>query len=214
MEEIKEFTVHDRLGPLTFRGKILSDKRYEPENKPRWTDMALYRITNPEGSRRPAKVFEKALLQEFSPEERTALGGDVMARLARILGENQPVYHYVLEIIARSLVYHRVSGPCVKGRHLITTVGNARQDHSAHRWRYLYPCPRCTPPDLEKMRDTDKFAEERDDLRTYLCTDARDISSRLYKRNGEISSMAADLLHEAALKDAQIAYLMKSARRV
>lgn len=44
--EVKEFEVQDRMGPLTLRGKLLADCRYESETKTRWTDMALYKVVD------------------------------------------------------------------------------------------------------------------------------------------------------------------------
>jgi hypothetical protein len=164
--EIQEFTVHDRLGPLTLKGKALAVFMEGRDDKPRWTDMALYRII-----------------------------------------DTDTPYRYGLEITARSYVYHRPSARCAKPHHKRTTVGDVRQ--SDNRWRNLFPCERCNPPELERMNDINRISEERDDPHFYVCIDPADIIAKLYQRNGEISEMAAKLLRKAAHEEPEIAKAWK-----
>lgn len=211
VEEIKEFTVRDRLGPLTLKGQILADFRYGREDKPRWTDMALYRIVPSGEALRAAEALEEHVLRELTPTEREAVD-PVLPRLLRLLEERQPTYQYAVEIIARSYVYHRAKGPCAKTRHRVTTVGNVRQNN--HRWRNLVECPKCKPDDLEYMPADAQIAEESEEAFVYLCANAHEIAAKLYHRNGEISAMAAKMVRAASKRDQGIAQMMRASRRV
>lgn len=225
--EIQEFTVRDRLGPVTVSGRILADCRYGRLDKPRWTDMALYEIVASDSALRSTDEFteglRRQLLREMENEEailalpsttRAAVNG-VVTRTLRHMTVAPPVYRYVLEFVARSFVYHRVDGPCVKSSHQITKVGDVRE--SEHRWNNLMPCPKrgCRPPDLEDMSDSDQIAEEKDKHHIYLCTDAPEIIKKLYQHSREISGLAAKLVTEASEKDDRIAQAWRNkVRRV
>lgn len=136
-------------------------------------------------------------------------GSDVKLRwtdmaLYRILGSRSD-FRYALEITARSVVYHAVSGPCARPeRHRITTIADVRK--SPERWDTLIPCDRtgCEPEDLEKLNDNDQIAEEVEEPHAYLCVYAIDIIDRLYHHSGEISELAADMLNKAARNDSYI----------
>lgn len=169
--EVQEFTVRDRLGELTLRGIMLADARYGRSDRPRWTDMALYQVTDPASE-----------------------------------------FRYVLEIVARSFVYHRFGGSCVRAGHRINTVADVRE--SEHRWKWLVPCRRCKPPELEAMRLSDRIAEEKDKHQLYMCTDAEDILTRLYREKGEISELAAKLLIEATGRDPELEMAWRETRRI
>jgi hypothetical protein len=216
--ENKEFTVHDRLGPFTVTGVLLVDQRFGSDRKPRWTDMALYQIVETvhdwrltlscggcspprtllasEDTLTEGQIICAACAKPFAPDERQ---------------QDKP-FRYALEIIARSWVYHRADGPCVRRRHMINAVGSVQRNPT--RWRNLYPCPTCKPLDLEEMRADERIAEERSDTHVYLCSDAAAIVSRLYRHSGEISQMAARMLREAARKDPDIAMAWKGPRRI
>lgn len=192
--ELEEFTVHDRLGPVTITGALLSDQRYGSETKPRWTDLALYRIVE---TRRSSSY---------------AARGEGPDRLVLETNRRERPFRYALEIIARSWVYHDADGTCVKERHAISVVADVRM--SGGRWRSLYPCPTCKPADLENMRPDDRIAEERQDTHLYLCSDANAVIKRLYRHSGEISVLAAKLLHEASTEDRNIAEALRRMRRI
>lgn len=219
--EVQEFTLRDRLGPLTFKGRILADARYGRLDKPRWTDMALYEITDPHSTQRSVKDIERELIKDLSQEDvfrelprtrRTALFDSMMPHIIPRIVEEQPVYHYVLAYVARSFVYHRADGPCVRDRHRITRVRDVRFTDDDHRWHNLFPCNRCHPEDLEDMNGSDRIAEEKDKHHFDLCTDASDVIARLYRRNGTISDLAAKLLYEARENDPAIARAFKNRR--
>lgn len=55
--EVQEFTVRDRLGDLTVKGRMLADCRYGRMDKPRWTDMALYQVVDPDSEYRYALEY-------------------------------------------------------------------------------------------------------------------------------------------------------------
>ncbi len=216
--ENKEFTVHDRLGPLTVTGKLLVDQRFGSEHKTRWTDMALYQVVETAQDRRVT-----VSCQGCTPPRTLIVGVDTFSQAPIVCGQCQKSFtpdekqrerpfRYALEIIARSWVYHRVDGPCATKRHKINTVSDVRK--SAGRWRNLYPCQKCKAPDLADMRDDESIAEERQDSHVYLCPDATTIVRRLYHHSGQISQLAAKLLREAARKDPDIATAWKNQRRI
>jgi hypothetical protein len=219
---IKEFVVHDRLGELRVTGELLSEQRFGGDGtKLRWTDMALYAVTETVHDGRLAVTVE---CEGCVPSRVFTLGAEFYDQGAILCGlcgkpfipseqqADQPI-RYALEVVARSVVYHRVGGPCVRKRHMITTVGDVKR--SDYRWDNLTACdkPGCRPPDLEDMRDNEKIAEERTDPHVYACTDAASVITRLYRR-GEISGLAAKLLRESARKDPDIAKAMRNPRRI
>lgn len=219
--QIEEFTVRDRLGPVVFKGQILADCRFAESDKPRWTDMVLYGVSDPASTRRPAQVIEQELIRDLSREDlfremprgrRIDLLNSLMKHVVPRLVDEQPVYQYVLAFIARSSVYHLLSSDCVRDRHQINTVEQIRASNPG--WRDLYPCRRCRPADLQRLSPGVQVAEEKDKHHLYLCTDASDVLSRLYRRNGEISELAVELLTEAATSDPAIARAFSSNRRV
>lgn len=125
-------------------------------------------------------------------------------------------YQYALEIIARSFVYHRANGPCLRKKHRITSIVMLRARAGENRWKALYPCTRsgCAPGDLEDLDDDYRIAEEQPDTHLYLCTRPADILDRLYRHSGHISELAAELLHKAAKEDPGIEMAWKKTRRV
>lgn len=125
-------------------------------------------------------------------------------------------WQYALEIIAQTCVYHRADGPCVRKRHRVLTVDELRTAVDTQRWKYLFPCERtgCAPADLEDMDGATRVAEERPDPHLYLCTKPSDILARIYQHSGQISELAAELLHKAAREDPSIAMAWKKMRRV
>lgn len=217
--ENKELTVHDRLGPLTVTGKLLVDQRFGSDRKPRWTDMALYQIVETNRDRRVTLSCEgcappRALVTNaITFAEAPIICGRCRKPFTPERHQQERPFRYALEIIARSWVYHDVNGPCIKPKHLITTVGKVKESPGG-RWRNLLPCTRCHPADLEKLRESDRIGEERADTHVYLCSDAKAIVSRLYRHSGELSQMASRMLREAARKDPDIAAVLARPRRI
>lgn len=223
--EVQQITVRDRLGPVSFQGHILADCRWGRSDKPRWTDMVLYKIDN-DDALRSSGVFVEVLLNEFTeelsdrdpffklrPHQRDALN-DMMSRTLQHVVTLQQKYRYALVITARSYVYHRPGSPCVKRRQRFTTAGEVRS--SNHRWRWLVPCRKaaCRPKQLEYLNDSDQIVEEQDKNQLFICTSASDILARLYQRSGEISDLSAKLLIQAADSDPDISGALRSTRTV
>lgn len=215
--DTKEFTVHDRLGPVVVRGTLLADKRFGSDRKPRWTDLALYQIVE---TLRTWRVTARCqcspprILQTFPQtiEDAPILCGRCEKPFTVETDRREKVFRYALEVTARSWVYHRRDSACVKPRHKITTIAELKK--SDGRWNNLFPCNRCKPFDIEDMNDTDEIAEERPDERIYLCTDGPDVVKRLYHHSSEISVLAARLLREAAVVDPEIERAITGSRRI
>lgn len=215
----KEFTVYDRLGPVTVTGTLLAAQWYGREDKPRWTDLALYRVTETlddwrftiscGGCSPPRTLLASMDTLGGAP----VLCGACQKQFMPDLAQREKPFRYVLEITARSFVYHRAESPCAKRRHVFSTVKEVRTRSGNARWHKLFPCRVCKVPDLEDMRDDERIAEERSDPHLYLCSDAKSIIKRLYRHSGEISPMAFKLLRSAGDKDEDIAYAWKSTQR-
>jgi hypothetical protein len=175
--ELKEFVVHDRLpGPgLTIRGRQLALRKGRGyTTMPRWTDMALYEIVDPDSE-----------------------------------------WRYAFEKIAQSIVYHNPNGPCAsRARGHVTQVGDIRQTRP--EWWKLVPCEKkpCAPGSIRTLPDSTRVIEEQPEPSLYLCTDPGDILKQLYRRRGEISSVAAEVLKQAARQDPRIAEAWSVMRRV
>lgn len=133
--------------------------------------------------------------------------------LYRVVDKRSP-YQYALQMIARSRVYHRFGGPCVKKHHRIRTVESVRKE--PERWKGLSACWNngCKPPELDLMNSDDVIAEERDEPHLLLCSNASDILDKLYHHKGEIGILAGSVLREAAKVDPFIAQAWKHTRRV
>ena len=212
--ENKEFTVTDRLGELTITGQLLSDQRFGSDRSPRWTDLALYRIVEIQRdawftARCRGCKPRRAILISTASLDGDPIFCDVCKKLIDL---PEDPFTYALEIIARSWVYHKFGGPCVKRKHQISVVQDVKR--SGTRWRYLVPCTRCKPGELEHLRPGDRIAEERSDPHIYVCSNADMIVRRLYHHSGEISMLAAKLLREAAREDPDIAKALVGDRRI
>lgn len=214
----KEFTVQDRLGTVIVTGRLLADQRFGSSGKPRWTDMALYRVTGTLhdwrlmlscGGCSPPRMLVTSL-ETLSQAPITC--GACEKPFAPDKDQTDKPFQYALEYLARSWVYHRATGSCAKSKHRFRTVGQVKQ--SDVRWENLIPCNRCNPEDLEYLSDDERIAEEREETYVYLCSDAADIIKRLYYRSGEISKLAVGLLHEAARNDRDIASALHGQRRI
>lgn len=218
--ENKEFTVHDRLGPLSFKGSLLSDKRWSLTRLVRWTDMALYAVESMAHDRylgttlqcegcQPPRVLQVG--QETLDEGAIHCGICAKAFIIADEQQEQPM-RYALEITARSRVYHRTGSACVRSKHWVRPVREVEQNRA--RWGELAPCRDCKPARLAQMRPDEYIAEERDEPRIYLCTSAAAVINKLYRRNGEITELAAKLLKDAAVIDPDIAEAIDSRRRI
>lgn len=216
--DIREFTVRDRLGTIVVTGSLLADRRFGSEFKPRWTDMALYKVEETSGHLQvdaqcggcsPARRIQ---VDQRTLAEAPILCGSCDKPFAPRARQQDKPFRYLLEITARSWVYHKVPGKCVRPKHRIITVAEAYKSKS--RWDNLVACNRCRPADVQDMQDDDRIAEEVEDPHIYLCADAPAILRRLYRRNGEISELAVKLLREAAIADPDIAAAWDGVRKI
>lgn len=218
--ESKELTVHDRLGPIRFKGSLLSDKRWTLSRQVRWTDMALYAVDSMAHDSHLRTTLE---CEGCQPARLLLVGPETIDEGAILCGicakpfviaerqEEQPI-RYALEITARSRVYHQLGSRCVRSKHRIRKVKEVEQDTA--RWGELVPCRDCRPSRLSQLGPDQYIAEERDEPQIYLCISAAAVINKLYRRNGEITELAAKLLKDAAVKDLDIAEAIDSRRRI
>lgn len=137
--------------------------------------------------------------------------------LYRVLQESS-AYLYVVQVVGRSVVYHKPTGPCHKG--IGSEVGRLKDD--VLRWDALQPCERCNPEDLEDYNSSDIVAVEEDLSSLYLCKDADEVVNALYRRGdmsgkrppGQLSSLSVKLLMAACRKDKEIEAAMMNTRQL
>lgn len=112
-------------------------------------------------------------------------------------------YRYGVQILGRSLVYHRDDSPCHKGMRM--TVGKLAEDED--RYDGVDPCqaPGCKPKDLQDLKSTDTIWVEMDLPKYYKCSDADDLVatlSRHGRRQGRpVSGLNMKALQQASLVD-------------
>jgi hypothetical protein len=122
-------------------------------------------------------------------------------------------YDYVIQVVGRSVLYHRSNGSCHQG--VSIPVGQLRKDVA--RYEALEPCDRagCRPVDLDDLGDTDSVSVEGDLFSLYKCKDAAEVVSSMISRSGRAKSgLSTKLLHNAAQLDMAIAEAMKQPRRL
>lgn len=137
--------------------------------------------------------------------------------LYRVIQESSD-YQYVVQVVGRSVVYHTSGGPCHKGVGVEVRLLYADDD----RYQALEPCPRCAPDDLEDFAPTDMVAIEEDLSSLYLCANADEVVSALYRRGdmsgkrppGQLSSLSVKLLTAACRIDKDIEAAMMNARQL
>lgn len=132
--------------------------------------------------------------------------------LYRVLEEGSS-YRYALQVVGRSVLYHRMNSPCRRG--INTTVGLIRRDEA--RYDALIPCPRpgCQPVDLDELTDNEMVAVEEDLPTLYRCSSAVEVVEVLQKRGhgGQMSGLNMKLL-QVASRDPEIAQAMLRTRRI
>lgn len=131
--------------------------------------------------------------------------------LYRVLDESNQ-YEYVVQVLGRSVVYHRADGPC--GRGVRVTVGSIR-NNDPDRYEALAACHICNPADLDDLGDGDRVSEEGDIPTLYKCRDAMEVVQCVSERGrGSMnpSSPNMRLLQAAYMKDRDIAEAVGSLR--
>lgn len=101
--------------------------------------------------------------------------------LYRVAEEGVP-YRYALQVVARSVVYHKTDGPCHRGVRM--TVGVLARDVDAARFLALDPCaePGCQPLDLDDLADEDRVKVEEDFPALHRCETAAQVVDILKDR--------------------------------
>lgn len=113
--------------------------------------------------------------------------------------DDQSPYQYVLMVVGRSIVYHRVDG-C--GRGTPTTVGYLAR---TPQWEEYEPCRECRPPELGPLDDNVRVSLEDDRPKLHRCETVEDLLAALVdRRTGEVSGLGIKLLNQAALLDPNI----------
>jgi hypothetical protein len=137
--------VRDKEGPLSFRGEVMVDLSWSVEEADarrhaKWTDIVLYRDTDPK-----------------SP------------------------FEYALQIIARSLLYHKVVGGCRRG--VAVPVSHLAKDMVRYEFLTACPEPGCNPPELDNLQDNDLVSSEEPIYTLHRCRDADELALVLDKRS-------------------------------
>lgn len=131
--------------------------------------------------------------------------------LYRVLQDDIP-FAYMIQVVGRSVVYHKNGGPCRRGVNLL--VGSLVQDEA--RYDALEACqePGCEPTDLDDLSDSDKVSVEVDIPSLHKCKDAAEAVKILYDRGGREreSGPSIKLLQAAAIVDEDIAAAMMQVR--
>jgi hypothetical protein len=122
-------------------------------------------------------------------------------------------YDYVVQVVGRSVLYHRLNGSCHQG--VSIPVSRLRQD--VGRYEALEPCtrPGCQPADLEDLNDSDSVSVEEDLFSLYKCKNAEEVVDTMYARSGRArSGLSMKLLQAASRVDDGIELAMSRTRRL
>lgn len=122
-------------------------------------------------------------------------------------------YAYVLQVTGRSVLYHRVGGPCRNGVNLPVSVVMRDEE----RYRALRACPDCTPKDLDYLEETEKVAVEEDLPTLHKCRSAADLvgvmTDRIQRERNK-NGLSMKLLKFASAVDPAIAAQQVKTRRL
>jgi len=188
---LPKYMVMDGLRPVDFTGMLLAAKTTRSSGRPRWTELALYRMADDDQQARSSPGGESAYEYPSGAYMLTSLGG--------------------------SVVYHRASGGCEKGRRCETGLvasldldAVACEDCWPRKWRW--PAEGDDPLDL---LPGDSCRPERNRPKAVVCAGAEDVEGVLRDWSGSrkvrasrLSGPAQDLLEEAARADEAIRQLI------
>jgi hypothetical protein len=122
-------------------------------------------------------------------------------------------YEYVLQVVGRSVVYHRAGGSCRSGINL--PVGVVMRD--MERYRALKACAECRPEDLDFFDEYETIAVEEDLPTLYRCRDAAEfigvMNSRIQRERNK-NGLSKKLLNVASSVDPAIAAAQVRTRRL
>lgn len=118
--------------------------------------------------------------------------------LYRMLGDGP--YEYILQVIGRTVVYHRPGSPCGRGARM--SVSNLYAS-DPDRYDILEPCPErgCKPKDLEHLDNTDIVSVEEDRYTLDKCKTLNDLIDALRDEDGKVSGLGDKLLTTAKMAD-------------
>lgn len=119
-------------------------------------------------------------------------------------------YSYVIQVVGRSVVYHKPGLPCQRG--INTRVGRLREDDD--RYAALVACNNCAPTELDDLADGNMVAVEQDIPTLHKCVDARDVVDVMQRRSrdGVMSGINLKILQTASALDVDIAVAMSEMR--
>jgi hypothetical protein len=130
--------------------------------------------------------------------------------LYRVLQDGS-AYAYALQVVGRSVMYHRAGGDCKSGQP--RTVASLKGD--SRRWDELKVCPKCYPEDLEDMTPTTVVFVEEDIPTLFRCVDASEVVKVLHgrsRRERGSNGLSLKLLQISSERDEEIAKVLRQAR--
>jgi len=122
-------------------------------------------------------------------------------------------YMYVLQVVGRSVLYHRTGGPCRSGINL--PVSMVMRDEE--RYRELKACPDCNPKDLDYLEESESVAVEEDLPTLHRCRTAREfvnVMNDRISRERNKNGLSMKLLKVASAVDPNIAAEQVKTRRL
>lgn len=141
----------------------------------------------------------------MAPEEALKKGYVKWTDLILYRAHSSEPYAYYVQVVGRSLLYHRPEGPCHRGVRMQVSVLAQNEE----RYDLMEPCPvpGCKPADLDELEDADTVSVEVDFFSSGLCRTADDAVEYLYNRGGEgrRSGLSLRLLEAASVVDEDIA---------
>lgn len=131
--------------------------------------------------------------------------------LYRVLDDTSE-YAYAIQIMGRSVLYHKTGGACHIGITMPVSV-LAKDDE---RYQALKACPKCQPVDLSKMQDSETVAVEENLPTLHRCRDAAEVIDVMYTRSKreKRSGLSMKLLQTASTVDEDIADAMMKTRKL
>lgn len=176
MNDVREHLIRGALGRRGFYGVLLAEHSTETPYRPRWIEMTVYRDW----------------------EVKRDDAGEATSPLVPVGPRG-----YVLQVVGRSVVYHKHESRCHNG---LIPVHNATLDDDAE------PCAACKPGDLDDLEPEEIVDTEKDRFTVHQCATTDELVERLHDPKSPagsgldgLSAPAQTLLQLAAAKDEPIA---------
>lgn len=131
--------------------------------------------------------------------------------LYRVLDESSE-YAYAIQIMGRSVLYHKPGGVCHRG--ITMPVSVLAKD--VERYQALKACSKCRPAELNDLDDGDKVAVEENLPTLHRCHNAAEVIDVMYTRSKreKRSGLSMKLLQTASTVDEDIAAAMMKMREL